>query len=935
MLLLDRARQGQKLVSLPTITTPGQLIDRLFAHEPDDAPPLIEHLCWARALQQVSPAVSEALSGRRLHDQSFSILLDYAAVLSRTAQLLAGDDILVQEVPDRVESAPASARADALAATFSPDQWRAFATIQELALAFLNAQATSQRSFRALRRLHHVRTSSPATKRPVLLIGAIELPALVRRALTHHALHTTALIAAPATLSNRFTALGTLEPATTWPATLPITDDLLTFASSPLDQAEAALAHIAASSDVLLRASQPPLTPADVVIAVPDLEVAAALQGLASEIQSTPQVRVRLADPVPLARTAPASLLLVCLHFTQDRTLSNLILLLQHPDAASTVNALLDAASRSCWATTLDEYGSISPDRDLDAAQQETWPGASARDSDTLKHLLSAVESWLSPLTQVNHEHSAPILCSALRHTLAQAYQGRFANRASSGALSDVAALKSLNQMLLGIAQLPTHFNLTAADARTLLFNLIKDATIAPEPDGQAIELLGWLDALSDPAPHLILTGLNDQRIPGTPSIDPLLPESLRTLLGVSTSRDRCVRDGYLLDVALHSRRTHLICGRRSQKGDPLLPSRLLLQDDATLPQRILSLQSPAPLGITLTRRAAASATDHFAIRPIDAHAALPTAMSVTSFAAYLRSPYGYYLRHVIRAKDITAPMPELSRLTFGSLMHEALHIWAHSSAAHSSDQREIFLALLDGLHHASRRLVGLGRRVEVELQILIAKERLEHFSHWQAARRASGWEVIYTEWQAPAHSASLEIPGQSPMLLTGRIDRIEINRTGPTPQYAILDYKTGDTARAPDHPHMRGQHLTDFTPYHDLCADGTLASPPPWKDLQLPLYRHLAASIIPSDAPLALGLLHLPRNPREIGIKEFLTNADVLTSADAAARWVVRCIRARHFDDSGECPPLDPTSALLSGVGLFSTRAAAAKSSADRGGAE
>jgi hypothetical protein len=231
--------------------------------------------------------------------------------------------------------------------------------------------------------------------------------------------------------------------------------------------------------------------------------------------------------------------------------------------------------------------------------------------------------------------------------------------------------------------------------------------------------------------------------------------------------------------------------------------------------------------------------------------------------------------------------------------------------------------------------MVGLGRRVEVELQILIARERLEHFSHWQAARREEGWEILHAEWHPPANSVSLDIPGQSPMPLKGRIDRIEINRSGPVPRYAIVDYKSGDTPRAPDHPHKRGHKIVDFTPYQDLCPDGSLASPPPWSDLQLPLYRHLVASIIPAGATLTLGLLHLPRDPREIGCKEFLTNAEVFASADAAARWVVRSIRARHFEGSGESPPLDPTSALLSGVGLFSTRAAAAKSSDERGGAE
>lgn len=933
-LLIDLANQRGKLVSLPIITTPGQFIDRLFAVESNDASPLVEHLAWAHALHQIPSNISHNLAGKSLHNQPHTTLLTYAALLSRAAQSLAGDDLLVHEVPARVESAPASSRTDAFAATFAPHQWQAFASVQDAAESLLSAHSTAPLTIRSLRRLRQVRAASPATKRPALLIGAIEIPALVRRALTQHTLHTTALIAAPSTLSERFTPWGTLAPLSSWFPSLPITDDLVTIASSPLDQAEAALGHIASESESRCAAQLPPLTPADVVIAVPDLEVAAALQGLASEVQTVHPLRVRLADPIPLTCTGPAALALACIEFTSHRTLKNLILLTHQPDATRAINAPLDPSARNTWSLVLDEYASATPDRGLDCATQELWPSShSNRQSNILTQLLTAVDSWLQPLIAITDAHPAPEFCAALRQVLAHAYQGRSANRSASGSLSDVASLKSLNQILTDLSQLPPSLSLATSQARTVLATEIRSATIAPEPDGQAIELLGWLDAIADPAPHLILTGINDHRIPGPPSIDPLLPESLRTLLGLSTSRDRGVRDGYLLDLALHSRRTHLICGRRSQKGDPLLPSRLLLQDDATLPKRILSMQSGTPLPITLTRRVTSSAQDYFPTRPIDSLAPLPSSMSVTSFAAYLRSPYGYYLNHVLGLKDLSSPQPELSRLTFGSLIHDALHFWAQSPSRHSANQRDIALSLHEGLHRASQGLIGTACRVEVELQILIARERLEHFSHWQAARRAAGWEILHSEWLPTDSSASIEVPGQPPMLLKGRIDRIEINRTGPTPQFAILDYKTSDSAQRPDNPHQVRGKLADFTPYHDLNHDGTLAPRPPWKNLQLPLYRHLAASIIPTNASLSLGIIHLPRDPRDTGLSELLITTQVLTSADAAARWVIRSIRARHFEDAGNHPPTDSTSALLSGVGLFSARAASAKTSETSGG--
>ncbi len=108
------------------------------------------------------------------------------------------------------------------------------------------------------------------------------------------------------------------------------------------------------------------------------------------------------------------------------------------------------------------------------------------------------------------------------------------------------------------------------------------------KPDG-AVELQGWLELLFEDAPHLVVAGFNDGRVPEAIAGDPFLPEALRTKLGLKTNGARLARDAYVLTALDACRRAggrlDLLVGKASAIGDPLRPSRLLLQcSDAELP---------------------------------------------------------------------------------------------------------------------------------------------------------------------------------------------------------------------------------------------------------------------------------------------------------------------------------------------------------------
>jgi RecB family exonuclease len=930
--LLRQARSRSLLLSLPRFVTPGHVVDRLFAVEGNDASALAEQVALARALQAAAVSTAEDLMRRPLNTAPFASVLHDAELLAGTIRGLCGDDLLPEEVPSRLETLPASSRADAALATFRAEQWHALQQIMLVAQSLLRA---GQLTYAPLRRLELVRTGSPTKRQQVVLVATPELPALVQRALLQHAASVTALIAAPPAFSERFTPLGMLDcavplPARSWSGTLPVEDAELTMVGTPQDQAEAVFTHLATGFASDSGASPP--SAAEIVIAVPDREVTAALETLSPDIAANRAVRVRAADPVPLARSAPAAVLQAGLHFASARTLGSLCTLVAQPDMADAIARLLPERDRRVWPLELDEYAAACADRTLAFGAEESWPSRDAareRTRRVLGGLLGAVDALLAPLADLSTGKPGTTLAMAAQRTLSHVYAERTGSRSSFADRQLIASLGTLNAILTDLRQLPACLQPpSSADACALLHNELESATLSPEPDPEAIEVLGWLEAVIDPAPILIVTGVNDHCLPTPSPADAFLPDGLRGLLGLPKARDREVRDSYLLELARRTHRTHLICGRRSGGGDPLLPSRLVLQDPDTLAARILQMQEPKPVVATIARRAVACGVDGFPIRPILNDVPLPSRMSVTSFAAYLTSPYGYYLRNVLRLQECESPGPELSRMDFGDLIHQSLRCWANSDAKDSSDADEIAATLHEHLHAVAQDMLGHAQRVEVELQIRIALTRLNTFSQWQAERRRQGWRIVAAEWTAPAGSAMLVIPGQEAMPLTGRIDRVDINESTNPPTFAVIDYKTGDSPRTPDNPHR--SDVTKNRPieaFSDVLADGSLAEAPRWNDLQLPLYRHLVGALVPGDAAIELALLNLPRDPEKCGLEVLDANPEVFASADAAARWVVRSIRARHFDDGGKSPPSDGTSALLTGVGLFSRQAAGARS--------
>jgi hypothetical protein len=290
----------------------------------------------------------------------------------------------------------------------------------------------------------------------------------------------------------------------------------------------------------------------------------------------------------------------------------------------------------------------------------------------------------------------------------------------------------------------------------------------------------------------------------------------------------------------------------------------------------------------------------------------------VTDFATLLQDPYRYGLEKVLRLQHSGDDAREMDGGVFGTVAHEVLSRFGHSPGASSSQAAEIARWMEAILDDVSAAKFGRHAFPAVRLQIEKLRQRLRHLADWQASWVAGGWRTILVEGSPPGLteagpvrlSAPFEVDGVS-IQLTGRIDRVDYH--AQSNRVAILDYKTGDKAAKPGDTHR-------------MKRSGA------WKDLQLPLYRHLLANttnppgapIVPRGASIDLGYILVPAERGQIGAALAGWSSADLEAADETARGVVRLLRegSVDFDPSRVRTRVgDPLAPLL---GLRLLRAAA-----------
>lgn len=973
-MLAERAATLRVPLGPPMTITPSELAGSILvmlegAHgnigggwrERPPASTLIRRSMWIRALRSQPLETLRAITALDPAPDDARAWSALARVLERSADDLASAGFRLHD---------AAARAAELADFNGQQRLTAAAHVQDAYESLLAQHGMSDPAIEAidavaawrarLDRANHADTSSPDVD--VLLIGVVELGRITRDACRLPGVDTTAVVAGPEAWRDHFDDLGCLsmpppdsvearalssaeladQARLPWPGA----DDIW-IGDTPRAQALNALAAIALASQ------DAPLSPHGVLLGVPDASVAFHLEREARRVGA----RVRAGVLSQVSHTEAFRTCEALLAHARDRTLATLRSLLLRPRVEwwvsarvrTQINGLAPKGVRAAAArgllSAIDTYAERAVHANLDI-------GFSAARDDT-RWLLDATRDALDTLTgPISDAPTGSSAAMALLRALGAIHRdAALDTSASSGYRREAAAAQAVAQGLREAStELADPFRSGPSSGSTILgapdaiaslslaLSTIGDAPLAEDSEPDAIEGLGWLEIVLDPAPLVVLTGMNAGIVPSRATPDPLVPEALRRHMAMEHAGTRAARDSALFAAMLACKaRVVAVLGRHDDEGAAMLPSPVLLPRDtdalATLLERFTrdsSGDTPAQRVRTVRQRPVTGPVTRPTTRPDPAtpapsrgpwvDAPIPTHLSVTSLRDYLRSPYIFYLKHVLRAKDAEALATTLEPSTMGSLLHRTLEV-LHHHASDLADPRAIESLLMDELSTQVARAVAISHetrgtaRTLLRLQVESVRERLRAAAVIQAQLRQDGWRIVASEVSLPG---GLVVPHETDLppfpRLRGKIDRIDINDAG---EICVIDYKTGDTPKSPRASHNRSGA---------------------WIDLQLPLYRHMARAAVAGDtsatlrddtdeAQVQLAYFNLCADATHVGLDPAGWTPDDLVQADDVARSVLRGITLREFDHIGE--GINEEGA----IGALAARAAAAQTSRDTGG--
>lgn len=426
----------------------------------------------------------------------------------------------------------------------------------------------------------------------------------------------------------------------------------------------------------------------------------------------------------------------------------------------------------------------------------------------------------------------------------------------------------------ISAAQAGAKTKFEAEEVFELVLAAIEGVNIETERDPEAIALQDWVEIFWADTPHVVLADMNDGTVPLANRDGPFLNDTMREMLGLRCQRLRQARDAYMLETLYESRkgggRACSICVPLTNlKSDPTVPSRILFQTDK-LPERVEKL-------FAVPKDSSSKPHANYPWKLRAPNVDFPKKLSATKINAYLKSPWDFYLKYVMKAEPFDQQKNELDAAQMGDVFHAVFDSFAHSALRDSDNGGEISSWLLKKLEEISLERFGTKPRAQIRIQLFGLAQRLSASAYAQAEHRRAGWKI--SEAELPF---SFDFEGWE---ISGRFDRIDENERDGS--ILIIDYKTFDKAGAGC---TKAGHVREKT---DRKSGEVLERE--WLNLQMPLYLRAARKIWP-DKKISCAYFAAPKDTSQTIIDVWDDLDCAYESAMGKMKEVVGKIEAREF---------------------------------------
>ena len=488
----------------------------------------------------------------------------------------------------------------------------------------------------------------------------------------------------------------------------------------------------------------------------------------------------------------------------------------------------MDASTLSAFASTTLRYREMGGfrrwhrlwERTNQPRRQPNLPGIDSRDeqSELLRvlELLVQLEETVAPILDPNARLSAKL--DALERFLHEFELPPAAQNDSP--LSEISQRAARARG--GVREVLTHWRwvvgesadprMNAADFRGRVHRAFEDRTFALQSEASQSAKVQIVDASTagfGAFDLVFLVGLNDTEWPSSRDRDVFYPQWFLRDFGWPSDHELLLRERRRFIDLLSLSGGELALLRHELEDDlPTIPSPFLEDASEWLEQHAKPLTLASPLPIVSRSEALRRGRIDFDPPPraqtaagmLEAKLRVPEPVSATSLETFLRCPFKYYSRYLLRLEEEDTIDEGMNPLERGRLLHEILHQGFAEWDSASSTPRAVTVDNFDEAiklfrRVAAERLPGPKRREE--LNRLFGSGGRPGAIEWILRRELSqpGLRSRLVEYGFQAPIQLREGPdGESPWFvqIKGRVDRADIDNEGGLHVY---DYKTG---RAP-----------------------------------------------------------------------------------------------------------------------------------------
>ncbi len=438
----------------------------------------------------------------------------------------------------------------------------------------------------------------------------------------------------------------------------------------------------------------------------------------------------------------------------------------------------------------------------------------SQKESQTIEKNLAWVFRKLSYLESIRHKASFMEYSEAVMNLLIDFDfdDGRNHDMNSSDNLNKIVSDLSLIDSFSDNA--PTNLQCFTEALRHCLLNVT-----SPETDTPGVRILSFMDMEGLAPEYLYFGGLRDGDFPFKPEIDHLMPDNVRTDLGLMNMEKYLLLQRFLFRRALSSAKKYYLSYSVMEDDSLFLPSSFLSwNEEITKPVcGIFSKEEDLVRKGGVLRSSFVSDVRTTDMRGIQKLFGEKSFIRVTDIDAYRTCPRKFFIERVLNLKPLEIMKFEMEALTLGTIVHE---IMQELISEFTADVDDIVL------------------KAGMKIDVLLSKKPLEDY--WKKVLKDTFLSILPDIYRLEHMIAGdgyafmgAEVPVKAEVLpgitLKGKIDRIDKKIETETldvnnekkgasvdssslsvslPFAELIDYKTGSTQFSGSQIRSRGMNL-------------------------------------------------------------------------------------------------------------------------------